>query len=69
MEFTVSLFKLGVHWYCHTNYQGRNFVTRASERERRAWKDPQHQTIHKLCSAMGKGKAIAVVARKMAVAA
>jgi hypothetical protein len=69
MEFTVSIFKLGVCWYCHTHYHGGNVVTRASEAEWRGWKDPQRKIIQKLCSAMGKGKAIAVVGRKMAVAA
>ena len=69
MEFAASIFKLGVYWYCHTSYKGRNFVTRASDTEWRGWKDPQQKIIKKLCSAMGAGKAIAVIAPKRAVAA
>ena len=74
MKFTASIFKLGVHWYCHTSYKDRNFVIQVSDAEWSGWKDPQGKMIRKLCAAMGKGKAAApkvvtIVPRKMRAAA
>jgi hypothetical protein len=62
-KFSASIFKLGVCWYCHTCYQGRNFVIRASDDQWRGWKDPQRKMIQMLCAQMRCGKPSNVVER------
>jgi putative hemolysin len=67
--FTVSIFKLGASWYCHTRYGGRHFVTRMSSAEWNRCKDPHQKIIEALCSGMGTRKAVTVAASKLRIAA